>query len=374
MSAKSLIASLESELLAMWSAPEDPSGPPVSRVCTMNLVVVAGSRELADRYTPVVDEVTASIPARAIVVSVEPNAADHALGGSATAVCSPGPGAKVCSERVLLSARGDASARVASAVEALLVPEIPTVLVWLGRVHTDDPIFETLARDATRVITDSEYTSLSSLLQLSAWARRTTGGPHVADLAWTRLGPWQELAARFFDPTEARSHATRIERVRLSQTAGQPTRLGPEPVLFLGWLATRLGWKTTRLGGALRFARPDGAAVSLEIDTVGRPELVAPNALAAVILEADDPSSGPLAGSVVRDLEGDPDVVVWTQATRGKPSIEQRIRLGGDRAGRWLEATLHRPPGDPAFVESVAFAEQIVEDGLAFASAEGRLP
>jgi hypothetical protein len=48
----------------------------------------------------------------------------------------------------------------------------------------------------------------------------------------------------------------------------------------------------------------------------------------------------------------------------GAPAIEHRVRMGANKAAKWLERTLHRPASDPAFTESVAFAEQIVEDGL----------
>ena len=67
-----LIARLEQELKALWTEPDAPDAPPKSRVCTMNLEVVAGSKELLDRYTPVVDEVAASVQARAILASIEP--------------------------------------------------------------------------------------------------------------------------------------------------------------------------------------------------------------------------------------------------------------------------------------------------------------
>ena len=60
-SASGLISRLEKELRDLWKAPEDPSEAPLSRVCTMNIEVVAPSAELLERYTPVVDEVTSSI-------------------------------------------------------------------------------------------------------------------------------------------------------------------------------------------------------------------------------------------------------------------------------------------------------------------------
>ena len=81
--ATGLIARLEKELRDLWALPSDPSEPPKSRVCTMNIEVVASSRALLERYTPVVDEVTASIPSRVILASVEPDVAGDEITGQA---------------------------------------------------------------------------------------------------------------------------------------------------------------------------------------------------------------------------------------------------------------------------------------------------
>ena len=372
--ASGLIARLEQDLRDLWKPPEDPTAPPLTRVCTMNLEVVAPTSELLERYTPVVDEVTASIPARAILASVEPDAEGEEFAGNATAVCSLEAGKKICSERIMLACRGNAAARAASAIEAFLVPEIPTALVWLGRVHTDDPIFEDLARDAHRIILDSEYTSIASVIHVASWARTQRNAPEIADLAWTRIAVWQEMLARFFDDVESRPLASKVTRVALTQ-AGEPgARIGPEAALMLGWIGTRLGWKTSRLAGALRFKREDGANVAIELTSVPRPKGVAPHTLASLAVEAgDDPQNPALRGSIERELASglgggdttpDADVIVWRCAKHDGAEIEQRTRLGANKAAKWLERTLHRPMRDVAFDESVAFAEHIVEDGL----------
>ncbi len=369
-----LIARLEKELRDLWAQPGDPAAPPKSRVCTMNLEVVASSHELLERYTPVVDEVTASIPSRVILASIEPDAPGDEITGVATAVCSIEGGRNICSERISLAATGNACARSASAIEAFLVPEIPTALVWLGRVHVDDPVFQDLANDAHRIIVDSMHTSLGSLLHVAAWARKQVNGPHVSDMAWTRLAPWQEMIARFFDGAETRHLATKITKITVKQASEPGAQLGPEPALLIGWLATRLDWKTSRLGGRTRFKRPDGATVTIELGAVPRPAGVAPESLAAIVLEAGA-DGAKMTGSIERDLASglgsgrqdattDADVVLWRQVTASAAPLEQRVRLSANKAAKWLERTLHRPKSDPAFDESVAFAEHIVEDGL----------
>jgi glucose-6-phosphate dehydrogenase assembly protein OpcA len=375
--ASGLISQLEKELRDLWRAPEDPREPVMSRACTMNLEVVAPSVEVLERYTPVVDEVTASVPARAILASVEPSATADELTGAATAVCRLEGDRRICSERITLRCRGNAAARAASAIEAFLVPEIPTALVWLGRVHTDDPVFEDLANDANRIILDSEYTSIGSVIHVASWARQQPNAPEIADLAWTRIAAWQEMLARFFDDGDGKDLAYKITRIRLDQADETSAPIGSEAALLLGWIGTRLGWKTSRLAGTLRLRRPDGGTVSLEIGRVARPKGVAPHTLASLAVEAgDDPARPALRGTIERSLGSglaehgattDADVLVWKLVRRNGSEtpieIEQSVRLGPNKAAKWLERTLHRPPCDTAFVESVAFAEHIVEDG-----------
>jgi glucose-6-phosphate dehydrogenase assembly protein OpcA len=368
----SVIGRLEAELRDMWASPVKPGEPTKSRVCTMNLVVVAQSKALAELYTPVIDEVTASIPSRAIIVALEPDAPSAALEGNATAVCSVAKGSEgaLCSERITLSASGHTCVRVGSAVEALAMPELPTTLVWLGRVHTDDPVFASIASDAQRVILDTEYTSLSSLVKVAAWSRGGEGRAAVADLAWTRLSVWQELMARFFDPSELRGHATHVTRVVLRQACDKGARLGVEGCLFLAWLATRLGWRVVRLGGSLKFKRPDGGQVSLVLESVPKPTGEAPSALSHVGVVAD--ASGVVArGSIDRLLASglsgatlDADVLSWKFAVGSQTPTERRVRLYANKEASLLIDTLRRPKDDPALGESVAFAEELSEDGL----------
>ncbi len=335
----------------------------------MNLVVVGSSRDLIERYAPVVEEVSRAVPSRAFLVSLAPEDSIDDVTGEGTAICSNESGKQVCSELVRLNASGTACARIASAVDALLAPEIPTTLVWLGRVHTDDPVFLPIAENAHRVIIDSDYTSFGNLLHLARWS--TTGDNSVgfADMAWTRIAPWQELAARFFDDKNA-ALAEAITSVTITQASEKRAQVGSEPMLFLGWLATRLGWKTTRLGGALGFLRKDGKPVRVVFNSTPPPKTVAPLSLAAVALEAGS-GDGKLIGQIVRELGSgledsarDADMVEWRSSVGGASATVHRVRLGANKGAKWLERTLRRPARDAAFIESVQFAGHVLEDAL----------
>lgn len=350
-----VITRLEGELRALWAKPE-AGETPMARVCTMNLVVVAHDRALRDRYVPVVDEVTSSIPARALVVAATPGT-DDVLDGSATAVCYLYAGRKICSERVLIDASGRAERRVASAVSALLVPELPTALVWLGRLEETDELFNTLAEGADRIIVDSEFSGITSVAAATRWVTRTNSRAHVVDLAWTRLAPWHELLARIFDGDALAPLADTIEELTMVQASS--TGVGSPALLMLGWIATRLGWRQDAVG----LVRADGRRVAVSLGRTARPRGVAEGTLACLKLRARG-ERGEVLGDITRALATgtddapDADVIDWKRIGPGGANdvAEQRVRLGPNKAAKWLERTLHRPARDEAFEEAVAFA------------------
>ena len=363
------LASIERDLRVSWAPPADGS-PPKTRVCTMNLVVVAATPELADRYLPVADEVAKSALARAIVVALAPDDPQSELTGEGTAICGVDDGPDTCIERVRIYAKGNMCARVASTVEALLVAEIPTTLVWLGKVYVDDPVFVSLAKVAQQIVTDSEYTSVTNLMHLARWSRGSPDRPKIADLAWTRLAGWQDLVARFFDDPKLSPFAKKVTKLTLRQASEKGARLGSEGSLLLGWLGTRLDWKASRLGGALRFRRPDGGNIGVDFGVTPCPAGVAPATLSSVTVVAEHEGQT-LVGSLERDLGSglddatkDADVVLWKLTVGDGPTTTQRVRFGANKGAKWLERTLRRAAGDTALMESAQFAEDAVEDGI----------
>jgi glucose-6-phosphate dehydrogenase assembly protein OpcA len=367
-----VLAELDQQLRAFWSSPSAPGEVPKARACTRNLVVVAGTPDLADRWVSVVDDVLQVVPARAIVVGLDPDGPD-ALAGTSTAVCTPGVGGgpAVCSERVTLLARGAVCARLASCIETLSVTDVPTTLVWLGHVHADDLVFAPIARGADRIILDAAQASLFDLARVVRWAdgggRSAAGAPSpgVADLAWTRLAPWQELCARLFDEPRVRGLAQKVTRVGIAQAGEAGFALGSEGMLMLGWLATRLEWKAVSLAGKLRLVRPD--QVNVQTHLGAEPAAHAPQgALLALKIEA---GAGDLSlrGTIARE-RADADTAIWsldTTCAGDTRHIEQRVRLRASEPARLLERTIHRPPYDRTLAESVAWADGLLGEELA---------
>lgn len=370
---------IDAELLALAGTPA-PGQTAHARACTMNLVVVAATPDLSKAWVPVVDEVLKTLPARAIVVGLDPDG-DDALEAGITPICAPGESVIVCSERVTLVARGGVCARLPSCVAALCASDVPTTLVWLGHVHAGDPAFEPLARDASRIVLDAAQGSLGSLASVVYWARARPerDRPGVADLTWTRLAAWQELTARFFDEPRLRPLARRVERVVLSQASAAGAPLGPEATLLLGWLSTSLGWRASSLAGKLRLVRADPSATAgpggprdggetyvlpvLRADPAAR---TARDALVSVRLEA---SAGDLSmrAEITRE-PGEPDAATWrldVTSAGVTNRIEQHVRLRASEPASLLQRTLHRPTSDPALTEAAAWADELRGEELA---------
>jgi glucose-6-phosphate dehydrogenase assembly protein OpcA len=365
-----VLAQVEADLRALWATPPRPGETPTARACTMNLVVVGANPEYTEHWVPIIDDVIQAVPSRAIVVGLDPDAEDG-LEAETSAVCAPaiGGGPMVCSERVTLLARGALCARLSSCVGALCSPDVPTTIVWLGRVHTDDRAFAPLAREANRIVLDATQGSLASLAHVVAWARARAprDRPGVADLAWTRLAPWQEMCARLFDDPRLRPLANHVSRVSITQASKVGAPLGVEGALVLGWLATRLGWKAGSIAGKLRLVRPDDVIVRSQLRADPSTK-ASPGSLVAVMVEA---SLGDMArrGSVGRETS-DPDAATWSLevATRGElQRIEQHVRLRSTDPAGLLERTLHRPVHDEALAEAAAWADELRGEELACA-------
>lgn len=361
-----VIGRVEGELRALWATAPAPGEVPRSRACTMNLVLVASSVEVAREWVPVVDEVLQGTPARALVVGLDPDGPD-ALEADVSGVCTPGgaSGALLCSERVALVARGAVSVHLPSVVGALTVTDVPTTLVWLGRVHADDPVFAALAADATRIVLDASRGSLAGLADVVYWLRAKAPAvrPGVADLAWVRLAPWQELCARLFDEPRLRPLADRVTGLTIVQDRSGGSVLAAQGTLLLGWLATRLGWRATSLAGKLRLVRRDGGpiAVSLRSEEGGRGGA---GGVRAVCLDA-----GGTDLSVHGEMERDGDAAQWRMEVRSGASepqrIEQRVRLRDESGAALLDRTLHRPTRDPALEEAAAWVDELRGEELA---------
>lgn len=269
------IGGIEHELARLRrsrSAHSRELGVPVARASVLNLVVFATREAHARRAARTIADLAIRHPSRAVVILADRERTPGLgeldlycrLAGSAAAQ-------QVSYEQVLIRARGDADARLSSAVIPLLLPDLPVFLWWTGTPPLRAPHFEALLTLADRLIVDSADFARPdrTLPEIAAVARNGRGRYGVTDFNWTRLTPWRDLVAQFFDVPAWRPFLDGITGVRVGFAVDADGReIHPsQALLFSGWLASLLGWRAverlapSEAGGLLfAMARADTGA------------------------------------------------------------------------------------------------------------------
>lgn len=152
-----------------------------------------------------------------------------------------------------------------SAANALRLPEAPVVLLWIAPGIGDDERFVALSHGARTVVYNSSLVDVGhrALEELIEYVERHPDLP-IADIAYLRLGPWQESVAILFDGEEA---AELLDLACVEITCGSE----PESLYLLGWLASRLGWKPR---SADSFTAPSGRSVRFALRREGEPRRI----------------------------------------------------------------------------------------------------
>jgi glucose-6-phosphate dehydrogenase assembly protein OpcA len=360
------VGALERELTRLRrasSAHAREQGRTVARAAVLNLVVYADRDAHALRAAAATARLANRHPSRGIVIL-----GDRVREGADVTIqlhCHvprKDQTAQVCYEQILARVRGDADDRIASVVIPLLVPDLPVFLWWTGTPPHDTRRFDDLLALADRLIVDSaDFARPDETLPLLAglvmsYGYRSFG---ITDLNWTRLTPWRELVAGFFDVDTWRPFLDEIVGVRVGFGVDMDGRdIHPsQALLFVAWLASRLGWQASdtlapsEAGGLLfRMSRADGAPILVRVRPRFEPG-IEPGDTSGVRIQA---RAGEQLAEFVLKRSPDPRHVTATVLLNGEtrstrvvplpsPEIDELLReelaiVGSDRV---YEAALH---------------------------------
>lgn len=260
-------------LASLWDAPGPPGPPgpsaeavvsekgmPHSRTSVLNLIVTVVDDRAAERVVRTLMDLGVRHPSRAIILVPERGSGERPIDARISTHCHnvPGGGERVCYEEVVLTVRGDAAAHLSGVVAPLLIHDLPTSVWWPGDPPFADPVFDQLVELADHLIVDSsDFADLHRGLRRLATVRRRSG---VGDLVWERLRWWHELTAQFFDAPRFRRYLPNLSRLHLRYAVSPAESRGrvdndvapgvaapmAQPLLYAGWIATRLGWRRHR--------------------------------------------------------------------------------------------------------------------------------
>lgn len=208
------------------------------RVRVLNLVAIASSEEDVTRFEDVMQVLPQRHPCRGLMAVAAP--AYDRLGATISAHCWRSGGARrqVCSEEVLLTGASHQQRELASAVLALLVPEVP-VAVWLmGEPALRGDLAARVLDAADSALLDSAQFADVRAAYRSALALLEERDVRCADLAWGRLSVWRALIAQLFDGEHG---ARELDQIRSIEIRGAAGARSSEALLLGAWLAARLG-------------------------------------------------------------------------------------------------------------------------------------
>jgi glucose-6-phosphate dehydrogenase assembly protein OpcA len=188
----------------------------------------------------IADAIAVSNPCR--IITICPTAGeDEGVTAQVSAYCpihKRSQNSLICCEYITLQGTPDALARIGGVISALVVPELPQFIWWKATPEPEYDLFKRLCQDGDAVIIDSSTFNHpeADLLQIAELLEENI---KVSDLNWSRLAPWQELAAQAFDPPERRAVIYEVDEVTIDYEKGNST----QALMYLGWLASRLKWR-----------------------------------------------------------------------------------------------------------------------------------
>jgi glucose-6-phosphate dehydrogenase assembly protein OpcA len=274
------VGKLEKELAAIWQANNEDAtnaNADTTRVCVLNLVVYAEHQEDRADVDSLLDEVSLQTPTRTIVVVANRESTTANLEAYVSArsrVASRGA-KQVCGEQITIEVSGSLIDTVSTAIEPLLISDLPVFLWWKDIPHYEDPLFTRLVAIADRIVIDSQAFDHphEDLLHLAKIVEGRRELRFLSDLNWGRLTSWRTLLASFYDVPEYCPILERVDSVIVEYDAPDVKHdsIATQALLICGWLVSRLGWEPTsgwsNLAGQTRqFSLRASGGRSLELE------------------------------------------------------------------------------------------------------------
>jgi glucose-6-phosphate dehydrogenase assembly protein OpcA len=245
-----------------------------SRSSVLDVIIVASDKAEGLRAAGAVEKLAMHHPCRALIVVDDPGGGPGRVDATITER-GPEPGsARPSHEQVLLEVRGPAAEHIPSLVDSFLLPDVATFIWWTGSPPLRGQRFLAALEAADVLLLDSArferpFESFAALAEVAAAKAGTVFG----DFHWTRLQPWREVLAQFFNPADRRGFLRGIGAVGVDYIAeGRGNRSAA--ILLAGWLGSALGWqlKTAAAGRggvmAAHFTSPGGHPVELALRPV----------------------------------------------------------------------------------------------------------
>ena len=279
------LRNIEELLMLLWARGEgDEAAPPTVRACMGNLIVYLEREDDRNDIQQIVQEVVRAHPSRVILMFAYPDLPDEPIQVSVSAYCwlEGVNQERVCTEQIRVRATGKKVHDLPGIVVPLLVSDVPVHLWWRDRFLEHQDLFEKFIDSIDHVIYEGlHWKNLTEkVAAIADLTRRLKGKVAVTNFNWSRLMPWQQRIARFFDRGLYEDELDNLCRVSIEYHTPPEQAHGRffQALLFCGWLAGQLGWKLrggsrsgTRVDYSLHGANGRRIAVSIDHEVIPSP-------------------------------------------------------------------------------------------------------
>lgn len=220
----------------------------VSQPCLSNLVVYSEDPEDEAGVGETVAQYIVKHPCRVILIIAQPRSGTSKLDARFSAhTYSDGTGKSVACDQFTLHASGSAVKELASAIQPLLVADLPINVWWRGNFLSQRVVVEQMLAFADRFIYDGvNWTNLHfTVMQVADFFTRHEEKVAFTNFNWARLRPWRECAADFFDAGMFEEEIWELDHVRIEYMSlpGMEEGYQFRALLLLSWLAVQLEWE-----------------------------------------------------------------------------------------------------------------------------------
>ncbi len=229
---------IEAEFDRIWQDASSGSLDSSSvRLRVSNFIAWGAESETGERFERVMETLALRHPCRGIlaVTSGEATVVESAI--SAHCWRTATGGRHICSEEILLRGHPGSENQLASAVLALLVPELPVHLWLVGEPEFARRVPDELLHVVDRIYVDSAYSASTQLGLRTILTATADQEPTILDLAWQRGSVWRDLVAQMFDSPIVIGE---LERVTSISVDGGAEHVSTGALLIAGWLVARL--------------------------------------------------------------------------------------------------------------------------------------
>lgn len=235
------VAAIERQLAELWRAEKGEKEAAVTRAALWNVVAHAWTSQERKRAAEVLARASEDVPQRTLIIQSDPGAPD-AIEAWISANCHlVGQSKQVCSEEISIVAGGARVHHVAPIVSALLLPDMPVAVWWVGDMPEDRHSYAELLLDpADRLIVDSsQFTGPSDFELVCRIAGESSTMP--ADLNWVRIEEWRAATATLFDPPSMRERLRHIRRIEVRRSGGASFGDLADALLYGSWFTAQTG-------------------------------------------------------------------------------------------------------------------------------------